>query len=1074
MQNLKHTFYALFLCLVFGLSKLQAANPFDPLVKAASTKLKKRIALNHQNDLAGKSHLNQYIVYITAQDLITEDKPWFTDQSQVLSPSQTTQLNQMAQAGFVKQPGSSQAIPEALQDTRFYIVYIKDVPIQLPPNSKLEQAFTYAHLQQIHPELENSFRVPLADALETLAQEYQKESTTFAEQAFLSVGSILVEYADGQTERSFFDYLDTQGEQLSQSTAYQYIQQRLPTEENQDIYTNLSGIVQSFNKSIKAIRLGEADLQQSPQPDVNTDDLDQKTAENRYLYWERDLADIASQTHQPGHIHLQGFKIPYQQKQAINEKLAFLQAEAGINVQIIYFRLSYTLPKDQHQAFLDEVWTHRELHKNEKTILVVVPIYVESKQSLLALTRDDAIQNLYSFPGIRGSEAYASALKELNNAFLSAPVNDLTARALALYKALPKPYTRYSYYMNYKGDIIELAPQYNSEVTGKALMHEMVLLEDARTETYISNFKHLYFSPILQNKRHFFKLGRSLESIFQLCQPSLSPEEASYFGKLMQIEKTDAQAFVQIQHGLKETALAKDATLGKNYVAWYRKDRFSALSEVYQFVPLSRSEAPSLADDVFEGGINKVIYDRNIEFLDALSLMLSPTGLDVVVDVSGVVYASYYGDISTAAGFSIGAIPLVGTANSALKPLIKGTKQALADLKAQKFVIKSWSEVIEQIFTAARQTAVAELSLEGIQDLGQIALRKNDGVIDVLVHYQEGKYWVYLENRRGRFEKSLQALDEAELGEYLLNQLPNKRTDLIRLLSCSDLTSAQKLSQYLEGRKVIASDDVVTVYADGTVEGGKWYEIEGTQQREVDNLSPPKEGTDKSKYVVMGAEAAIAKYEKFIYDNLLNKRGLELDDVINLKSIKNIAYVQVLANTLTDLVSKYGVKLDGIVAAPEKTFQGKFDDDIMAILNFEVPDLDKILIINSDFFNKFQNITQLNNYILSRSRNVNNINNVAKSINEVIIHEYGHLLTNPKNKDAYIKFKNNLTQKDQFNLPKLYVKNQDQISFYATKNGIEALAEIFTRYETGMSVTKEWADFFNKYKLYNVNGISAQ
>ena len=885
------------LCLLGSIwTSLAAANPFDPLVKAASTKLKKRIALNHQNDLAGKSHLNQYIVYITAQDLITEDKPWFTDQSQVLSPSQTTQLNQMAQAGFVKQPGSSQAIPEALQDTRFYIVYIKDVPIQLPPNSKLEQAFTYAHLQQIHPELENSFRVPLADALETLAQEYQKESTTFAEQAFLSVGSILVEYADGQTERSFFDYLDTQGEQLSQSTAYQYIQQRLPTEENQDIYTNLSGIVQSFNKSIKAIRLGEADLQQSPQPDVNTDDLDQKTAENRYLYWERDLADVASQTHQPGHIHLQGFKIPYQQKQAINEKLAFLQAEAGINVQIIYFRLSYTLPKDQHQAFLDQVWTHRELHKNEKTILVVVPIYVESKQSLLALTRDDAIQNLYSFPGIRGSEAYASALKELNNAFLSAPVNDLTARALALYKALPKPYTRYSYYMNYKGDVIELAPQYNSEVTGKALMHELVLLEDARTETYISNFKHLYFSPILQNKRHFFKLGRSLESIFQLCQPSLSPEEASYFGKLMQIEKTDAQAFVQIQHGLKETALAKDATLGKNYVAWYRKDRFSALSEVYQFVPLSRSEAPSLADDVFEGGINKVIYDRNIEFLDALSLMLSPTGLDVVVDVSGVVYASYYGDISTAAGFSIGAIPLVGTANSALKPLIKGTKQALADLKAQKFVIKSWSEVIEKIFTAARRTAVAELSLEGIQDLGQIALRKNDGVIDVLVHYQEGKYWVYLENRRGRFEKSLQALDEAELGEYLLNQLPNKRTDPIRLLSCSDLTSAQKLSQYLEGRKVIASDDVVTVYADGTVEGGKWYEIEGTQQREVDNLSPPKEGYGSGvSFVRMGiVDPETLKQEAFVYNNLINKNGNAIDDVVELKFIKNVEMVKVL------------------------------------------------------------------------------------------------------------------------------------------------------------------------------------
>ena len=853
MQNLKHFFVFLGLWLFAGLCCVQAKDPFAPLVKVARQKLQTLIAQNHRNDLAGKSHLNQYIVYIGMEDLTSSDDDWFEDKSQKLSPSQKTQLNQMAQAGFVPQANSQEEIPKELQNTRFYIVYINDVPIKLPPNQSLERSYSYSTLLGIDPDLKDSFQVPLSNALQELIQNHQQEDSRFPEQAFLAVGSILIEYANNQTERSFFDYLDTQGEQLKQKQAYQYIQQQLPTDDSDDIYANLSDIVQSFNRSIKAIRLGEVALVSPPHSDVNTADLDQKTAEDRAQNWDDDITSIALSTHQTGHLHLRGFRMPEKEQAALEEKLEFLESEAGINVQLVYYRLNYTIPEDQQQAFLDQVWSHEELRRTEKMLLVVVPVYKKSEHSVLTLVDYYAHEDLYSFPGMRGSEHFTPQKQAYAAAFLSAPFNDLKARVLALYKALPKPYYHYHYF--FTADARVLAKRVRQEnITNLDRIYHISISYDQRIEDIDDEPSSLDVDRVRNVKTALYKY-----------QSQIPPED---FNNPAQLEADISKlSFKVIQAQIPE----KYEKHVKKYHFYFAIAAFPKSAKpvlTYYIQALNPPNAPIPLDIAID-----LLEEQTLEAIDILTLgvgTVAETAIDVIL-------ASYYylKEDYMMAGISIGAVLLPGVLEQVAKKYAKQVNQVNDGIQAlfknekayQNFLkdifdIKNtdltqqlaktahlrevlWDEQLlnkikqfadrapllkvitqSQGFSKAllknkawvdlwkyfrdhpliiRKNSVAEFSLEGIQDIGQITLRQNDGITDVFVHHQEGKYWVYLE-KEGKFGKSPTAMGEGELAVYLQSKLIDNQ-DPIRLLSCSDLASAQKLSKHLEGRNIYATDD---------------------------------------------------------------------------------------------------------------------------------------------------------------------------------------------------------------------------------------------------------------------------
>ena len=206
-----------------------------------------------------------------------------------------------------------------------------------------------------------------------------------------------------------------------------------------------------------------------------------------------------------------------------------------------------------------------------------------------------------------------------------------------------------------------------------------------------------------------------------------------------------------------------------------------------------------------------------------------------------------------------------------------------------------------------RKNSVAEFSLEGIQDIGQITLRQNDGITDIFVHHQEGKYWVYLE-KEGKFSKSPTAMGEGELAVYLQSRLIDNQ-DPIRLLSCSDLASAQKLSKHLEGRNIYATDDIVAVHTDGGIttvarsgnDTQKWRKLKnGEDIGEAPKPKEPQNVEAKDNFTVMGLA--------YLYYLGVFKSLNAHMDAINFLKKQDVSILKVLSGSpveMLNVVEKY-------------------------------------------------------------------------------------------------------------------------------------------------------------------------
>jgi hypothetical protein len=455
-----------------------------------------------------------------------------------------------------------------------------------------------------------------------------------------------------------------------------------------------------------------------------------------------------------------------------------------------------------------------------------------------------------------------------------------------IYRPLPKPATKYSYYMNYKGDIVELEPQDEPSVSGREYMYEMVLVEDSRTQKYIDTFRSLLNTS--GNKSHYFLSDRTFLEVFEVGQgkqpgTGWTPEQAEYFGTLFKIEREEATNWTPIAHGLKESAMANEE-IRKRYIAWYRRDRFSQLAITYQFISIAKEEIINLPDNIFVNGKNEIGYQKAIEAFDELSLLLSSTGADIFVDGLGFVYAAYYGDVGTAAGFAVGAIPLLG---NGLKKFMQGSMRAVVDVRAKKFILKEFGQAVSDFFRLSRKTVVSEFSLKGIGDIGDVLLKKDDNIIDLIVHYKDGKYWAYIE-KEGKFIR--EGFDEADFAAFIKQKIPDDGS-AIRLLSCSDLESAKEFSKLFPDRGIYAIEDIVRVHADGGIttiaqgtESQSWKRIKNGV--EIGDAPTPKtpQGEAVGKWVQMGGgKVKLARVDE-IKSYITTEEGAQ--------SLKNIEDIQ--------------------------------------------------------------------------------------------------------------------------------------------------------------------------------------
>jgi len=123
-----------------------------------------------------------------------------------------------------------------------------------------------------------------------------------------------------------------------------------------------------------------------------------------------------------------------------------------------------------------------------------------------------------------------------------------------------------------------------------------------------------------------------------------------------------------------------------------------------------------------------------------------------------------------------------------------------------------------------------------------------------------------------------------------LNKKLGKDSRTIRLLSCSNLEAAQDLSKNLNNRKIIASNEDVLVYHDGTVSSGQFYEIIGDTRKSIDNPNPPKKGiTDKTQFVMM------ADYSEYVMNGarineMILEEAFQHQKNIKLNGVKKASY----------------------------------------------------------------------------------------------------------------------------------------------------------------------------------------
>lgn len=190
------------------------------------------------------------------------------------------------------------------------------------------------------------------------------------------------------------------------------------------------------------------------------------------------------------------------------------------------------------------------------------------------------------------------------------------------------------------------------------------------------------------------------------------------------------------------------------------------------------------------------------------------------------------------------------------------------------------------------------------------------------------------------------------------------------------------------------------------------------------------------------------------------KKELNIKNV-DLSQLGNITRVNAFVNKIFKLQKKHGGKIDNIVPMSSQNLT-KYDN----IMQFKsktykvykgVDYSDNPLVINNleynpKFFNHFDNDVDLNNFL---KKQFNSGWSLSENIDDLLTHEWGHILTN---KNLYGDVTGN----------KLLSRGLDGVSKYATENISESIAEVFLKHSKGFPLNKEEKDLLNEWLIVSL------
>jgi len=133
-------------------------------------------------------------------------------------------------------------------------------------------------------------------------------------------------------------------------------------------------------------------------------------------------------------------------------------------------------------------------------------------------------------------------------------------------------------------------------------------------------------------------------------------------------------------------------------------------------------------------------------------------------------------------------------------------------------------------------------------------VNKNDKFIDIIVHGENGKFFIKVEG------KPSTPITGDDLAKFIKENNLIEEGKTIRLLSCADLKAAQDLSKGLVGQEVIATNDIVKIYEDGGVitlsrktgneTQNTWNSFKNGEQ--IENVPNIEVGNRTGKFLKMG------------------------------------------------------------------------------------------------------------------------------------------------------------------------------------------------------------------------------
>jgi hypothetical protein len=336
------------------------------------------------------------------------------------------------------------------------------------------------------------------------------------------------------------------------------------------------------------------------------------------------------------------------------DKLNLLAQNSDYRVYVVLHRVDFMLDNDQRGEFAKQVFDASNLKGNSKNILVVVPYYYcfttrpPEYDGSTRVSPGSMSGPLMFMPAACSGDA--AVVKDFNAYFSDFP--NWQQAFNKGFVGIPKNYIVYDYKMIWNGDVIYDGIERYDKVKGFEDIVAVRIVEDSRFDALAEGICiDPRVSDPVRNRR------------YRDCLKN------DYGPKFLAILSQPPRYGVVTETNLKQSTIDED--VARAFALYYSAKKIAG-SKFFQNI---KYDLPAIDNKLFYGGVNPFGPKKENLFLkviDIASLVVSPTGMDVIFDGIGAYYCLATGDNIAAAVYVIGmSMPYVaaGAINLAKEPI---------------------------------------------------------------------------------------------------------------------------------------------------------------------------------------------------------------------------------------------------------------------------------------------------------------------------------------------------------------------------------------------------------------------